>query len=174
MGFCAYGNLGAPHHHHHHHHQISLSPTVVIAKVFHKNGECGYLVCVFSRTKIRVWGVLAICNTHLIELNKIPRVSDLFYESFRWIRKTRSFYRVKILALQERGICDWWRFSINARWKSESDDSKYSWKMLKSGLPEKVKVMMESFHWKGPFLGRLNIDRLGSGLEGIILFPNLP
>ena len=138
-----------------------------------KRGMRIFGVCIF-KDQNTCGGVLAIRNTHLIELNKIPRVSDLFYESFRWIRKTRSFYRVKILALQERGICDWWRFSINARWKSESDDSKYSWKMLKSGLPEKVKVMMESFHWKGPFLGRLNIDRLGSGLEGIILFPNLP
>ena len=88
------------HHHHHHHHQISLSPTVVIAKVFHKNGECGYLVCVFSRTKIRVWGVLAICITHLIELNKIPWISDLFYESFILIHT----YNQVILRSEDIGI----------------------------------------------------------------------
>ena len=48
-------------HHHHHHHQISLSPTVVIAKVFPKNGECGYYIilyiwCVYFQGPKYVWG----------------------------------------------------------------------------------------------------------------------
>ena len=64
-----------------------------------KRGMRIFGVCIF-KDQNTCGGVLAIRNTHLIELNKIPWISDLFYESFILIHT----YNQVILRSEDIGI----------------------------------------------------------------------